>query len=334
MRVAGPHVPSAPPRGRGSTQRGGRVHARSVGSPAWAGIDHLRAGEDGGAHRLPRVGGDRPRKRPARVRFLTAPPRGRGSTPHWIDSSRSSIGSPAWAGIDPGRWPAPRSGRRLPRVGGDRPRVRTDHWVYGLAPPRGRGSTSPRVDHVGVDRGSPAWAGIDPRRALALRRSSRLPRVGGDRPGSPTRAMLASAAPPRGRGSTPLQRGAPGARRGSPAWAGIDPGSTMGLLRSPRLPRVGGDRPFCRSERGRVVRAPPRGRGSTLRAGRRHVEVAGSPAWAGIDPAGRSRRRRGRRLPRVGGDRPEGVDAAALQAEAPPRGRGSTLCSAKVSGRR
>ena len=31
-----------------------------VGSPAWAGIDPIDAGADGGIARFPRVGGDRP----------------------------------------------------------------------------------------------------------------------------------------------------------------------------------------------------------------------------------------------------------------------------------
>ena len=48
----------------------------------------------------------------------------------------------------------------------------------------------------------------------------------------------------------------------------------------------------------------------------------GYPAWAGIDRGWTGRRRRSRRLPRVGGDRPMTDKAAGLKAGVTPRGRG------------
>src|SRR6266568_4369813 len=70
--------------------------------------------------------------------------------------------------------------------------------------------------------------------------------------------------------------------------------------------------------------APPRTRGSTVPGLRPPPGRAGSPAHAGIDPAGRSSPGRCSRLPRARGDRPlEKIVKDALTG-APPRTRGST----------
>ena len=49
---------------------------------------------------LPRVGGDRPVRRIAKVSPTSAPPRGRGRTHHRRRPGRPRSGSPAWAGAD------------------------------------------------------------------------------------------------------------------------------------------------------------------------------------------------------------------------------------------
>ncbi len=209
-------------------------------------------------------------------------------------------------------------------MGGDRPFGPQGSQGVERAPPRGRGSTH----HVrGAARGrggSPAWAGIDPRPRGCSSAPMGLPRVGGDRPWSPCREHRSAEAPPRGRGSTrPGLLLAP-FDGGSPAWAGIDPRSRARSRRRPRLPRVGGDRPWRMRRRFSGLPAPPRGRGSTRRERARAVGAHGSPAWAGIDPATTRRRRASTGLPRVGGDRPYAVIDTAYVTVAPPRGRGST----------
>ena len=51
-----------------------------------------------------------------------------------------------------------------------------------------------------MDRGSPAWAGIDLEVPWAATSPLRLPRVGGDRPQMKMTTLFLAAAPPRGRG--------------------------------------------------------------------------------------------------------------------------------------
>ena len=108
--------------------------------------------------------------------------------------------------------------RQLPRVGGDRPILHTE------------------VRLAIVAYGSPAWAGIDPLTPAARLGDDRswLPRVGGDRP----------IGLPRVGGDRPaiLRQCDPGGRAGSPAWAGIDPGTIL-------------------ANEVRAHEAPPRGRG-------------------------------------------------------------------------
>ena len=79
----------------------------------------MGAARTGNVGRFPRVGGDRPHSTP--------PP------------YRNSIGSPAWAGIDPSPNAPWVSGARFPRVGGDRPIAMAWEADGDAVPPRGRG---------------------------------------------------------------------------------------------------------------------------------------------------------------------------------------------------
>ncbi len=195
--------------------------------------------------RLPRVGGDRPTRGRRCGRGGVAPPRGRGSTLRQRRCGADRVGSPAWAGIDRHRRRACLPRPRLPRVGGDRPVPVGIVTLTGEAPPRGRGSTPSASVECSSSMGSPAWAGIDRRRSRARHTTARLPRVGGDRPDDAQTGATTAGAPPRGRGSTGDTHDPPRDCRGSPAWAGIDPSSPRRWTASPRLPRVGGDRPVA-----------------------------------------------------------------------------------------
>ncbi len=212
-------------------------------------------------------------------------------------------------------------------MGGDGPAPRRARRRRSEAPPRGRGWT-----HVGVvghrqRDGSPAWAGMDPSTRACRSTSCRLPRVGGDGPSMATRPISCTVAPPRGRGWTrgtaPDGEG-PG---GSPAWAGMDPVASSALPPNSWLPRVGGDGPVPEFTGWQLYPAPPRGRGWTRGATRRRARLAGSPAWAGMDPRPPPLRLPRARLPRVGGDGPRGSRRGSRGTGAPPRGRGWTLNS-------
>ncbi len=173
--------------------------------------------------------------------------------------------------------------------------------------------------------GSPACAGIDPRRQAIGSLSWRLPRVRGDRPPLVTAPLRNPRAPPRARGSTLYPSASSFSVYGSPACAGIDRRDHKAGREPGGLPRVRGDRPDQNMVFWRRTRAPPRARGSTFREMVRLFPVPGSPACAGIDldrtvvTLGYSW------LPRVRGDRPIPRGSRRHSFLAPPRARGSTV---------
>ncbi len=254
-----------------------------------------------------------------------APPRGRGWTRRALLAATEAGGSPAWAGMDPRRLGRRPPRRRLPRVGGDGPLATVAADLVRLAPPRGRGWTPERERIEVAGAGSPAWAGMDPRRARTSAPQGGLPRVGGDGPAGVVTIARGQEAPPRGRGWTRASTASRSAAGGSPAWAGMDPPRRTRGAQHRRLPRVGGDGPEADHALACACAAPPRGRGWTRPRPHRPPPHRGSPAWAGMDP--RARAHRGRRgwLPRVGGDGPSARMALRTLFQAPPRGRGWTL---------
>ena len=233
---------------------------------------------------LPRARGDRPPGGPTFLARVLAPPRPRGSTLGKTMAGAAEDGSPAPAGIDPASDYILALRPRLPRARGDRPKKRIPPPPDVTAPPRPRGSTGVRRQAVRLGRGSPAPAGIDPPPALIPDWRSRLPRARGDRPPNGRPKGARAKAPPRPRGSTLLDDPAPHHVGGSPAPAGIDPGSRrIGPTRS-RLPRARGDRPERAADDAKIMAAPPRPRGSTHDHEHDARRRAGSPAPAGIDP--------------------------------------------------
>jgi hypothetical protein len=214
--------------------------------------------------------------------------------------------------------------RGLPRLRGDRPhgdsRGRRDRG----APPPTRGSTPDGAGLTPSQRGSPAYAGIDPRMSSRSGLRSRLPRLRGDRPGSWRTTCPARRAPPPMRGSTPRVRDGADLRDGSPAYAGIDPLVNQLEKARDRLPRLRGDRPDLQHPRPARPRAPPPTRGSTPGALLDRARRQGFPAYAGIDRFRRMARSPSRRLPRLRGDRPAGIRMIGVAEKAPPPTRGST----------
>ncbi len=234
------------------------------------------------------------------------------------------LGSPAPAGIDPGRRRWFQETSRLPRSRGDRPRRPADRPARRRAPPLPRGSTLRAAAVKAGMVGSPAPAGIDPHTPDAARRCRRLPRSRGDRPADGEVDGVDAMAPPLPRGSTPDRTGGSVLPVGSPAPAGIDPTPVEGETALRRLPRSRGDRPGAADDTAAVQAAPPLPRGSTRRRGALHSVCHGSPAPAGIDPAGSGALRRSTRLPRSRGDRPPLRVFGIYAVQAPPLPRGST----------
>ena len=213
--------------------------------------------------RLPRVRGDRPHK-PGRLHVIfAAPPRTRGSTRARQPAASAAQGSPAYAGIDPSSNTPCARAARLPRVRGDRPVPPSSTPFVGQAPPRTRGSTPVYQRRRSGQYGSPAYAGIDPKKPKKMPAICGLPRVRGDRPDFTVFVVLTHKAPPRTRGSTRQALQYDQRQQGSPAYAGIDLSASIRRWSSARLPRVRGDRPSSGGAMPELTLAPPRTRGST-----------------------------------------------------------------------
>jgi len=90
----------APPRTRGWTVEIMRRQARDKGSPAHAGMDHIRCWPLLAEPWLPRARGDGPPPLPAHPVPAGAPPRTRGWTPESLRFTTRCRGSPAHAGMD------------------------------------------------------------------------------------------------------------------------------------------------------------------------------------------------------------------------------------------
>ena len=320
---AGPHA-LAPPHPRGSTPPAAGRFSAGPGSPAPAGIDPALKSPIYPCFRLPRTRGDRPARQRLGKRTVTAPPHPRGSTPDAIRTALRCRGSPAPAGIDP--MPSPRASAscRLPRTRGDRPRLSDARPPVPRAPPHPRGSTLALSAAVHFKEGSPAPAGIDPRRPSPSRPRRRLPRTRGDRPLAGSGQRFTGPAPPHPRGSTLRAARRAIGRCGSPAPAGIDPRSDRAIISGCGLPRTRGDRPKTPPSLVHRAPAPPHPRGSTRRSARSQDLQRGSPAPAGIDPISAPGCSIGAWLPRTRGDRPATVAATGTKLEAPPHPRGST----------
>ncbi len=88
--------------------------------------------------------------------------------------------------------------------------------------------------------------------------------------------------PPRARGSTSESCLRSYNAGDSPAYAGIDRRKATAYNRGSGLPRVRGDRPMPTQWKRCCERTPPRMRGSTLMSTRTELELADSPACAGM----------------------------------------------------
>ena len=254
----------APPPTRGWTRKTLHLDAKSLGSPAHAGMDPGRVVYGTHVAGLPRPRGDGPGDRGVQSPRLTAPPPTRGWTRVELGAPSIQHGSPAHAGMDPsalGRWARC---RRLPRPRGDGPLSHYTEKLAAKAPPPTRGWTLLRTIEAACDAGSPAHAGMDRQVNIGDGGGLRLPRPRGDGPGQDRNLYLQSMAPPPTRGWTRRVLRAEGGRRGSPAHAGMDPSRRTPSRRRCGLPRPRGDGPALADIAEPAISAPPPTRGWTV----------------------------------------------------------------------
>mgnify|MGYP000974533720 CR=1 FL=1 len=128
--------------------------------------------------------GDRPLEASELLPMPSATPHARGSTLIRLAVLADPEGYPACAGIDPRAVRSIGVPQWLPRMRGDRPQSRAEHWRPPVATPHARGSTLAPGDHGRTSCGYPACAGIDPVPQSSGIRGHGLPRMRGDRPGA------------------------------------------------------------------------------------------------------------------------------------------------------
>ena len=153
-------------------------------------------------------------------------------------------------------------------------------------PPPTRGWTRRRAVYRGGGAGSPAHAGMDPLQDLGDLPALWFPRPRGDGPSASKRGHPSIRVPPPTRGWT--RRSVPRVRAasGSPAHAGMDPRSSTTGVRSAGFPRPRGDGPTIAPTSPAAAWVPPPTRGWTRIQAECDRLANGSPAHAGMDPAG------------------------------------------------
>ncbi len=274
---------------------------------------------------FPRARGDAPIAADAGVRPSMVPPRTRGCTLEVPLHVPELAGSPAHAGMHPSGPGRRSTARRFPRARGDAPVSLYPLYDWNLVPPRTRGCTVRGRTRAAVPRGSPAHAGMHPRRSAPRASGRGFPRARGDAPRSATGARARTRVPPRTRGCTPRHSDRREPRDGSPAHAGMHLSDSLGKRPKGWFPRARGDAPPSVFIADNVSQVPPRTRGCTPGGGRLAAAARGSPAHAGMHPTPRGPHRHHYGFPRARGDAPCSRSGRSRRNTVPPRTRGCTL---------
>ena len=149
-----------PPHTRGCTRTLCRGGFFTSASPAHAGMHRRSANPPGRRSRFPRTRGDAPMWRWSRSGARRLPPHTRGCTRTSPASRKTSIASPAHAGMHR----PPRRGRTddtgFPRTRGDAPTRPKGSERGVMLPPHTRGCTARELRTLGKTRASPAHAGM------------------------------------------------------------------------------------------------------------------------------------------------------------------------------
>ena len=137
-----------------------------------------------------------------------------------------------------------------------------------------------------------------------------------------SRSILIPMVPPPARGWPRAVRARPSGIRGSPARAGMAPSRISMSVMWVGFPRPRGDSPllYRGPRKGRLV--PPPARGWPLHVRLARARQVGSPARAGMAPAGRRPRQAGRGFPRPRGDGAASFDPSAVIMQVLPPARG------------
>jgi len=254
-------------------------------------------------------------------------------------------GSPAHAGMAPrytvetgggARFPRPRGDgpkaagisvaqERFPRPRGDGPDPKRDAMVTIMVPPPTRGWPPPEGLSTRRPLGSPAHAGMAPRRASPSCDPTRFPRPRGDGPsGRRSRADI-YAVPPPTRGWPRDGIGVRVVVNGSPAHAGMAPPSASPTGCTCGFPRPRGDGPTSMGFREAVAAVPPPTRGWPPSRPSPRWPANGSPAHAGMAPGPTMPTAWWLRFPRPRGDGPLKPSRPSWRGSVPPPTRGWPL---------
>ena len=151
---------------------------------------------------LPRMRGDRPAVKAKMLRHRAFTPHARGSTSCYPSPTTHEVVYPACAGIDRSKKRDSTTTRSLPRMRGDRPRLRRRCCTTCLFTPHARGSTYMVDWSCTTLTVYPACAGIDRTCSAPLGTMFCLPRMRGDRPGKVEDLRQGVLFTPHARGST------------------------------------------------------------------------------------------------------------------------------------
>ncbi len=159
-----------------------------------------------GHRRLPRLRGDGPVLVPSAPTPSPAPPPTRGWTQANVRSLQALLAPPPTRGwtlptSDPYSWIR----RRLPRLRGDGPHIGISASQHRSGSPAYAGMDPRRPCAAIPDTGSPAYAGMDPSATPMQMAFSRLPRLRGDGPSNGLARLSLKLAPPPTRGWTQFQ---------------------------------------------------------------------------------------------------------------------------------
>ena len=152
-------VYGSPPRGRGKGVSNVLVPEKFGITPAWAGKSRYRCRCWSGGRDHPRMGGEKVLPEIAVSCAVGSPPRRRGKETRPDIYRQLSRITPAWAGkrLSPVTPYNPPSDH--PRMGGEKPRLRSRKIRKWGSPPRRRGKGAEKISRRKSSRITPAWAG-------------------------------------------------------------------------------------------------------------------------------------------------------------------------------
>ena len=212
---------------------------------------------------FPRTRGDVPPAGTCRMRIGALPPHTRGCTGAGHRLGRRSGASPAHAGMYRLRRRAARRRGGFPRTRGDVPILFGAGEELCSLPPHTRGCTLAKAARLACGTASPAHAGMYRVLTVSPMVLLRFPRTRGDVPGHRDQAVGEEELPPHTRGCTRSSMQLIGARRASPAHAGMYPAIAPACRWRLSFPRTRGDVPRLGLRRAVQYPLPPHTRGCT-----------------------------------------------------------------------